>query len=221
MLWVRVGQENEVTIMRWLHGLFVLLAAAVCCGNDCVEVGVVDEGFHVADDGVELRPMLQPVSVAADDTVEDETLLPEAVAWCNEQASQDGVLRVPIVVAEPGETPRVMISIGYVPAPDWGESFEDFVVGGESEPAGIAYLDYDLETGEILGAEVVLSSDIAYDRPTLLKVLEHETLHAVWGLDDDPGIDVTVELRSIMSSPLDPLGRLTQHDFLLVLPYLP
>jgi hypothetical protein len=200
--------------MKSIRLVALVLLAATACGSDCVEVGVTDNGFHVADDGVTLHPGMLPAAVGVDDTVDDPTLLPEALAWCNARLSQDAVLRE----ATLGETPRVIVSIGFVPAPDWGETFED-MLNGSSDPVGITYLDY-AEDGEVLGAEIVLSSDVAYDRDTLVKVLEHEIFHFL-ALSDDPGIDITVELRSIMSSPLDPLGDLTEHDYVLLFPYLP
>jgi hypothetical protein len=218
MLWVRVGQENEVAIMKGLHVLFVLLTSLSFAGSDgCVEVGVVDEGFHVADDGVELYPCKLPAALLADETVDDAAALPEALDRWHGWTSQDGIDRVAVVEAEATETPRVLVSFGYVPAPDWGETF---ISGDVDDPVGIAYVDY-AEDGEILGAEIVISSDVAYDHETVVDVLSHEIGHAVFGLADDPGPPTTVELRSILSSPLDPLGELTRHDFELILPYLP
>jgi len=195
----------------------VLLTAVVCCGNDCVEVGVTDEGFHVADDGVELYPGKLPAALGIDTTVTDVTLLPEVLDRWNAWLSRDGVARTVLVVAEEAETPRAVVSIGFVPAPDWGETFID---GDVADPAEITYLDYDLETGEVLGAEIVLSSDIAYDRDTLVDVLSHGVGHFL-ALADDPGPPATVDLKSVMASPMDPLGELTKADFDRLLPYLP
>jgi hypothetical protein len=203
--------------MRRLHIAFVLLATIVCGGNDCVEVGVTDEGYHVADDGVVFYPCKLPAALLADETVDDADALPEAIERWHGWASQDGVDRVAVVEADPTETPRVLVSFGFVPAPDWGETFID---GEVDDPVGIAYVDY-AEDGEILGAEIVVSSDIAYDHETVVDVLSHEIGHAVFGLADDPGPPTTVELGSVMASPRDPLGELTEHDFEILLPYLP
>lgn len=183
-----------------------------CGQDDCVEVGVVDEGFHVAEDGVELHPGMLPAAIAADTTVMDVTLLPEVLERWNVWLSRDGVARTVFVVAEEGEEPRAVVGVGYVPA-----SGSDLT--GEGDPAGIAALDY-AEDGEVLYGEITLSSDYAYDRPTMVQALSHEIGHLV-ALADDPGPPTTVDLRSVMSSPLDPLGELTRHDFDLLLPYLP
>lgn len=192
---------------RMLLAVFVLVG---CVGSDC-EPTYLDEGFHVAEDGVALHPGMLPAALATDDTVEDGTLLPEVLDKWNGWLSRDGTARTVLVVAEEGETPRAVVSVGLVPAPDWGSA---------DDPAGIAKLDYDLETGEVLGAEIVLSSDIAYDRDTLVDVLSHEVGHFL-ALADDPGPPQTVDLRSVMASPMDPLGELTEHDFEMLLPYLP
>jgi len=50
-------------------------------------------------------------------------------------------------------------------------------------------------------------------------VLRHELGHCL-GLADDPGPPTTVDLRSVMASPLDPLGIVTDHDRALLAPYL-
>lgn len=193
--------------------LLVLFALIGCCGSDgCVEVGVVDESFHVAEDSVELYPMQLPVALAVDETVEDDTLLPEALtawnAWVEREATAAALV---------GETPRVLVSIGLVGTPEWSESIWDIVDGVQD--AEVTNIDY-AEDGEILGAEIIISSDVAYHRPTVLTALEHAIGHAVFGLADDPGPPTTVELQSIMASPMDPLGVLTEHDRALLEPYL-
>jgi hypothetical protein len=203
--------------MNTVRALIAFVLLLVCCGSDCDPPVYLDEGLHVTVDGITLHPGVLPAAISADDTVEDATLLPEAVDQWNEWLSGDGVDRTVLVVAEPGETPRVTASVGYVPAPDWGEEFAD---GSSAEPLGIAYIDF-AEDGEMLGAEIVISSDIAYDRDTVLQVLLHEVGHGFFGLADDPGPPQTVDLRSVMSSPMDPLGVLTDHDFAIIVPYLP
>lgn len=204
--------------MKWLHALGILLAAFVFAGSDgCVEVGVEDLGFHVAEDGVELYPCVLPAAIAADETLTDETLLPEAIDRWNEWLSRDGVSRTVLVLALAGETPRVTVSVGFTGTPDWGTSLYDAIGGVETGDR--TSIDY-AEDGEILGAEIVLSSDVEYHRPTMLVALIHSLGHAPLGFEDDPGPPTTVDLRSIMASPMDPLGELTDHDFELLLPYL-
>ena len=158
----------------------------------------LDEGWHVTDDGVELRPGVLPATIDDDETVEDETLIPEAALWWADQLGATVFL-----MASPGD---ITVSVGLVPATTDGE------------PLGVAVAEYD-EDGTVLGCEITLSSDIAYDRPTLLQVARHELGHCL-GLADDPGPPATVDLRSVMASPLDPLGTLTDHDRALLAPYL-
>lgn len=199
---------------RMLLVVFVLVG---CMGSDgCIEVGVVNNGFHVADDGTELYPCKLPAAILVDETVDDADALPESLERWHGWTSQDGVDRVAVVEAEATETPRVLVSFGYVPAPDWGETF---ISGTAAEPMGIAHVDY-AEDGEVLGAEIVISSDIAYDHETVVDVLAHEIGHAVFGLADDPGPPETVDLKSVMASPSAPLGVLTRADFDLLLPYI-
>lgn len=200
------------------RALLALLVLVFACGqDDCVQVGVVDEGFHVAEDGVELYPSVLPAAIAIDTTMTDVTLLPEALDQWNAWLSRDGVQRTVLVPAEEGETPRVLVSVGFTGTPDWGTSLYDAVNGVET--ADRTSIDY-AEDGEVLGAEIVLSSDVEYDRPTMLMALLHSLGHAPLGLEDDPGPPTTVDLRSAMAKPMDPLGELTDSDFALLLPYL-
>lgn len=194
--------------------LFVaVLAVVLSSGSDCDPPTVEDNGFHTpADTGVALHPGDLPLFVAPDETIDDATLVPEAIGWWNSELSSDNVARLAFLEAGGIDAPQVVVAYGYVPAPDSDLS-------GEGDPVGIAYLDY-AEDGSVLSAEIVLSSDYSYHRPTMLKALEHELGHTL-GLADDPGVDITVDLMSIMSSPLDPLGELTEHDFDLLEPYIP
>ena len=187
----------------------ILLALALfTCGSSC-EPTYLDNGFLVVD-GLELHPGVLPFVVSVDETVEDATLIPEVVEWWNDQVGAEVLL-----VASPDDVSQVTVSVGLVPLDGSDEDVED-------GPAGIAYLDFDEDDGTLLGAEVVLSSDIAYDREMLLLSGLHEVgCHATLALADDPGPPVTVDLRSICSDPLDPLGVLTGHDRDLLEPYLP
>lgn len=185
----------------------IVVSSFSCPTEDCqVETEVEDNDFHITDGGLQLRPGALPFAVMVDETVEDETLLPEAVEWWNDAVGTE-------VLVIDDVAPQIVVSTGYVPTPD-----SDLT--GDGDPIGIAYIDY-AEDGTVLNGEVVLSSDVAYHRPTMLKALEHEFGHLPMALSDDPGIDVTVDLKSIMGSPLDPLGELTDHDLKLIEPYLP
>lgn len=101
------------------------------------------------------------------------------------------------------ESPMVEVDAGFV---------GDYEEGDE---AGLAVVDFD-DDGCITHVAVTISSDILYDEDYTALVLLHETGHAL-SLSDDPGPPATVDLRSIMSSPLDVLGVLTEHDRRLLL----
>ena len=179
--------------MARLLALTVLLAAC--------DPTYLDEGFHVADDGVELHPGAMPATVAGDE--DTAGLAIDACAWWADQLGADA-----LVPSEPG---YVTVALGLVPA-----STADLDAGGE--PLGIASIGYSA-WGSVLTCDVTISSDIAYDRDTALQVLRHELGHCL-GLADDPGPPTTVDLRSVMASPLDPLGIVTDHDRALLAPYL-
>lgn len=168
----------------------LLALSLLLLGSDCEEdrLDDLDEGRMVRD-GVELRRCAYPVTVAADATLEDLSVLLEAAAAWDAWAGFDT-----FEVVE-GFAPDVTVAVGFA-----GDGDE-----GDLTTVGFA------EHGCITDVEVVLSSDIAYDRAVLLKTLEHSLGHSL-GLENDPGPPECVDLRSIMSSPLDPLGVLTEHD---------
>jgi len=81
---------------------------------------------------------------------------------------------------------------------------------------GKAQVTTDQLEGALLSCSIILDVDLAYSVRTMRLALRHELGHCL-GLADDPGIDATVELRSVMGSPLDPLGVLTARDRRLIL----
>lgn len=182
---------------RQFWGLFTVAVLFSACDL------VVDNDFIVVEGGLALHPGALPFGVAADETV-PEGAAEAGVSWWNETLGRE-VLFV-------GEPAQVTVTVGYVP-PNSDE------LDG-STALGRTHIDY-ARDGEVLGAEVTVSSDFAYDEDTLLQVMRHELGHAAFGLADDPGPPETVDLRSIMASPMDPLGTLTAHDRNIIEPYLP
>lgn len=88
----------------------------------------------------------------------------------------------------------------------------------DEDVLGVTEIQYDLDTGLIEHATITMSSDFAYHRETFLQALLHELGHGAGpSLEDDPGPPATVDLRSIMSNPLDMQGSLTDHDREIVL----
>jgi hypothetical protein len=179
--------------------LVLLLVFAAC------EPTYLDEGFMVADEGFELRPGALPRFVSAN-TPEALPATIHAIAWWNTALGCEALL------FDENGNGDITVDVGLVPL-DGGDMLQD------GEPIGIALVRYDAE-GIILGATVTISADIAYDEETVELVAAHEAGHAAFGLSDDPGPPETVDLRSIMASPLDPLGELTAHDRALLEPYL-
>lgn len=190
-----------------LQAILLLLLGLFLTGADCEKERLEElENGLVVRDGLDLHRCDWPGSFSADETLEDPTVLSDAVAQLNTWADTDGVDRMWAQIDD--VDPSITVEVGYVPVDVWDPT------NPEAGEAGIAEIAYD-ENGCITFCAITLSSDIAYDRDTLLQVLLHEGLHC-YGLDDDPGIDVTVDLRSIMGKPIDPVGELTMHDFELL-----
>lgn len=182
--------------------LFVLMGAD--CESQRLEG--LDEGFHVTETGLELQPGALPFAVAwADDA--GPRVLEESALWWDEQLSSE-------VFFYDGNAPQVTAEFGYVPAPPDDAWTGDFDL--EGFPLGIAYLDFD-EFGAVTFCEIVVSSDIEYDGPTVAAVMRHEIGHCL-GLADDPA---SVDLNSVMASPVRPAGELTPWDADRLQPYLP
>jgi len=167
------------------------LIAAVLVLSACDPADHLEEDLVVRD-GLELHATHFPLLATVDDTA-DPGWLTSTTAWWVGQS------RLP-VLAEDAEFEDILVSEGYMSNPNALDH---------------THLEYDSEGG-ILRCEIVISADIAYDRETSLQVLRHALGHC-FGLADDPGPPQTVDLRSIMSSPLDMLGVLTDHDRELLL----
>lgn len=176
--------------------------ALFALGADCPGPADLDEGWLVGN-GLELHPGVLPATVSAD--TDAMPFAEAAVAWWEEQ------LDCAVFELDLEGNGDVFITTGLVPA-----STEDIDSGGE--PLGLAELDF-AEDGAILGGTITISSDITYDEDTATQVARHELGHCL-GLADDPGPPTTVDLMSVMASPLDPLGELTDGDAQRLEPYL-
>lgn len=174
----------------------VIVISLVLLVSACDDVGLMqqDFSFKISDSGFETRPTLAPYGIS---TV-DDLPIQDAVVWWNDQVGRDVILTnqpVSDFIAE----------IGYVPCIDL-----------DACPSGLARVVSSVDDGAILSCNITISSDITYDEVTVLHVLKHEIGECL-GLADDCGPPACVDLRSIMSNPLDPLGELTEHDRVLII----
>lgn len=201
--------RRYVFTLRTLLVTFLGLAVSVVLfGSDCENTRLegLDNG-RLEMSGYNVEPHHYPMRVIALTSVDDEAfgfdrdLIIQAVEWWNEQASRDGIQRNVFVVddeAIPGTTGVIEVGVGYT-----GDSYEDGI-------PGIYEFYYDEEF--IMYGVVTVSSDITYNDRTVIDVLRHELGHAL-GLDDDPD---SIDLDSVMGSPLVYDGGLTEGDFGLV-----
>jgi hypothetical protein len=200
-LWTQT-RPTLVGILWTCIALFIISMVMCSCDN----VGPVEQdlGFKI-EDGVETVPLYAPYAVQADPSIPDAVYVDDAVLWWNSQLP-DGHIAFTLG----GPLPDIIVYESYVPCDD---PLEDDC------PAGLAIVTFSRSDGAILACEIIISSDITYDSEWTEKVLQHE-LGECLGLTDDCGPPTCVDLRSIMSSPLDPLGELTAADLERLLPYL-
>jgi len=173
--------------------IVLLCVVLFLLGSDCerARIASFDNGL-MNRDGVELHVCSYPITIDADVTLEDRSVLTDAVVVWNDWTDFD-------VFVFGSDDPDAMVSVGFA---------------GYEDELDLTTVDFD-RTGCILECSIILSADIAYDRSTLRQALLHSMGHCL-GLDDDPGPPETVDLRSVMSKPLDPLGVLTDHDLELL-----
>lgn len=136
-------------------------------------------------------PYVLPVGVENVGT--SESAIDEAVAMWNDAAAPEVLFdRI-----EPGDR-----------AVGWAAVAEGQTPLGVSGTAGVYAPD-----GPVLTCDVVVSSDHAYHRETLVMTIAHELGHCLGLADDPPSLD----LGSIMSDPFYSGARPTAHDVDLVL----
>ena len=208
-----------------MHKLITVLLLFLCscqCPSESdepfIQVGIEDEAFQVADEGMALKIGALPFAVAPDWTMTDAALVPDMVnrwrGWLTNAGYNPG-----IEVAD-DSIYQVTVALGYVPNSGCDTAWP----GERCRPTTLAtsHIRY-ASDGTIIGGEIVISSDYDYSTGRDLLVIAgcHELGHVVYALADDPGPPRTVELQSIMAKPYDPLGRPTKADIDRIAPFLP
>ena len=177
---------------------FLLCLTYAILGLGCQPVD--DRGF-ISVDGRELIPFYwAPCGVAGLPSLEDDGLedIPDLAAeWWNAQLDRP-------VWNQEEPAGCIFIDTNFIAEPSHPE-YQD--INTEAETARLVW-DEDYN---IIQCSILLNVDLAYDRETMFRAAIHALGHCL-ALDDDPGITETVELRSVMGSPMDPLGELTDHD---------
>ena len=169
---------------------WALLLSLCCLGADCEQdrLDGLDNGRMTLDDGTEMHPYLTPWYVTWDDSIDDDFAM-DAIEWWNEQAG------VEVFEVEAWSFSAISIEANLLP----------------EDVAGV-FRDNTYDDGRISSGDIVISADIMYDYDYSQAALRHEMGHAL-GLADDPH---SIDLNSIMSSPLIVGGELTDHDRSLV-----
>lgn len=190
--------------------LALALAALFLLGSDCEarRLDGLDEGFRYAGE-LEIHPEIIPMAVEGDSSLEPDgltPLIPAVVAWWNDQIGDDEDW-----FYEAAGAPDITVEANFIALTEMPDDF--MAIEHDADLAEVRFSTYD---GAVISCHCVLNIDLAYDYATMEQGLRHCFGHCL-GLEDDPGIDVTVDLRSIMSNPLDPLGELTDHDRELLL----
>lgn len=192
--------------------LAVATATILLLGAEC---GPVDRGRLVID-GLELEPMVLPWEVIVSDEVGHGDAVLDALDMANEAffptVAFDGRIDQDAYEEHMDSRPEdrlgiVLVNEGFVRTPD------SMSLDGQSQgdPGGSATLWWN-EAGEIAAADIIISSDIAYDWQTVRDISAHEAGHTL-GLDHD---DSSLDLGSCMASPPEHDCRFTASDVLLV-----
>ena len=147
----------------------------------------VDNGRWITPSGEEAYPVALPWAIENSSDIDEELYL-EAIDWWNDQAGFDVY-----VDYSPGD---IVVESGYA---------------GSEEVYGL-FNGATIASGAIVNGTITISSDILYHEETTFYSLVHEMGHPL-GLDDDPR---SLDLNSIMSSPLLVGGELTDHDQAIV-----
>lgn len=190
-----------------MTSLIFILALLVGCDSASLDNGLLEH------DGFEARPVMLPITIVHDDTINDD-MVNEAIGWWAERV--DGEL----FVADHDPAAWTGIDrlppehrVGYVMV--WQGYPRDHDLEDEREPLGESVIIWG-EEASIVSAEVIISPDATDWRRWYVATIVHELGHCL-GLADDPD---SVELNSIMSETLEPSNDLTDGDRALLMGFV-
>lgn len=195
----------------FVAGAFIALASFVLaiiagvfltgCSESSDRIRSLDNGIIVIE-ALDIVPSDVPCRIDGDDSLRDDGLdyLPfyAQEVWNSWVGAE--------VVSDDPNSPRMGLSVNYNP------------VGADLNHLDTyenVHIQFN-ELGEITSCECVLNVDYAYDSEWMELATLHCVGHCCFGLADDSGPPETVDLRSIMSSPLDPLGEPTEGDLAII-----
>ena len=168
-------------------------------GADCPSTADLNELWLITPAGQDAQPQVPLPALWADETVPAGWLEGE-VAWWNDRLGCEA-----LCIDEYGE---VLVDVGYVSPYADGDLLD---LDDDGETAERAHVEFDAD-GFVVSGTITISSDIAYNESTARLALRHAIGHVPLALADDPGPPMTVDLRSTMGSPNDPLGDLLEAD---------
>lgn len=183
-----------VTCMIGLIGL--------SCSADQRRIDKMDNGAAISVYGDMLEPLLLPYFYVTDGTTAIDDGMNRGAAFWNESVSStqnERTVAVPSYGTDGPTDGYIFVRAGYV-----GHFSPDL------EFLETARLVYD-ERGRIETAFVTISPTVLHNPILTRAVCVHAIGHAL-GLADDPGPPESVDLQSIMASPVDVLGRVTDKD---------
>lgn len=198
-----------------MHKYVILCIAVLLMGSECEQrrLDSLDRGFMLLYPNTDepALPAFLPWTVVVDNSVLDEeygfdpVLVEQAVDWWNTVARRDGFVRAWFDFEDEcyADDLCLVVSTGYTGDSDAEDEFGIFT--------------FTLQDSRFVAGDIVVSSDITYDADTVLAVLKHEMGHSL-GLADDV---YSLDLNSIMCSPLLISGRVTDNDWHLLVENLP
>lgn len=210
----RLIQAGLFVGMALIVGALIMMFSWLISGC-CIEVGPEDNGL-MERNGYELEPAVLPWDVVVDPDIECIEAVTQAFHDINSwfepalmfQVNVDGERYDELWYLDATErVGTILLTVGFTGTPE-GLSDDGEPIG---EQQGIAVLAYD-ESGSIQAADIVISSDFAYDDQTVRDVTCHEAGHTL-GLEHDGS---SLDLGSCMSSPPEWRCEYTPQDIGLI-----